>query len=88
MKAYEKGNKRNKKDNGKLNISRRWKISVVVLVIVVISVGYIFSCLFSKGVNGGIVLDAEFELFLYKVETGEMDSFGEKVENFIDIFIP
>ncbi len=88
MKAYEKGNKRNKKDNGKLNISRRGKISVVVLVIVVISIGYIFSCLFSKGVNGGIVLDAEFELFLYKVETGEMDSFGEKAENFIDIFIP
>ncbi len=48
---------------------------------------YIFDCLFSAGIDGDLVLDAEFELFLYKIETGEMDNELEIIENFSDIFL-
>ncbi len=50
-------------------------------------VEYVFDCLFSEGVDGDLVLDAELELFFYKIETGEMDSVEEIIENFNDIFI-
>ncbi len=38
-------------------------------------------------VEGDLTLDVELELFFYKIETGEMDSVEEIIENFNDIFI-
>ncbi len=40
-----------------------------------------------SGVDGYLTLDAELKLFFYKIETGEMNSVEEIIENFNDIFI-
>lgn len=47
---------------------------------------YTFDCLFSEGINGDLVFDAEFQLLIEKINESELTDVGEIIDNVSDVF--